>query len=162
MASLQNKDNRFKKKINSLSYKERNSDVILFITMGNYDDDINNHIIEWEGQSNNKLDYLILDNDKSIYIFYRKKNLSEYFYLSKVKYKKIITQRTETQKLKVKFTMEKISWPLDSNPMIEIYDYENEGGHSAQKYKMNCFNKLNLIPKGNWQSGIMEGIQSYV
>ena len=133
MSSLQNKDNEFKKKINSLSYEERNSVVILFITMGNYDDDINNHIIEWEGQSSNKLDPLILDDDKCKYIFYRKNIGSLYYYLGKVIHKEIITQRSEIQKLKVKFTMEKISWPLDTNPIIEMYDYENEGGHSAQK-----------------------------
>ena len=95
--------------MSSLQSKYRYSSLVLFITNGNYDDYINNNIIEWEGQNSKTNDHLIFDDDKCIYIFYRKKTGSLYCYLGKVIHKEIITQRSEIQKLKVKFTMEKIS-----------------------------------------------------
>lgn len=53
--------------------------------------------------------------------------------------------------------MEKENLPINIDTIADIYDYNTQNGHKFQKYKMDCFNKLNLIPTGNWCSGIMEG-----
>tara|TARA_B100000795_G_C22789442_1_gene436174 strand:- start:575 stop:1039 length:465 start_codon:yes stop_codon:yes gene_type:complete len=146
--------------------------TVLFLTNGvitsncgtNYDykdgiyNNINNNdtFVRWSGQKKNNItDNLVLEKE-NIHIWYRKTN-NRYRYLGKVK-KKIIFQRRDNQNiLIVDLFIEKENLSLNIDILADTYNYKMENGHKFQKYKMDCFRKLNLIPNGNWCSGIMEG-----
>lgn len=114
--------------------------------------------VRWSGQlTNKKTDELILDEQTIKHIWNRKHN-GQYKYLGSVKEQIVFQPRTIKGILVVDLFIEKQSIPIEINTVAEIYDYERENGHKFQKYKMDCFRKLNLIPKGNWCSGIMQGI----
>ncbi len=150
-----------------------NKTTVLFLTNGviksdsgyiyDYKDGIydgrNNGItfVRWSGQERQKAtDKLILNRD-NIHIWYRKQN-EQFKYLGKVKTKQIMKPRNNTNVLVVDLYVEKDDLSLDYNTIADVYNYEREGGHKFQKYKMDCFKKLNLKPLGNWCSGIMEGV----
>ena len=93
-----------------------------------------------------------------IHIWHRKKR-GKYKYLGKVKEKIIFQLRNDNNILVVDLFIEKNNLSIEINTEAPKYLYENfEGSHKFQKYKMNCFNLLNLKPVGNWCSGIMKGI----
>ena len=150
-----------------------NNHTILFLTDGkiismdgeiyDYKDGIYDNrngddtFVRWSGQKkNDKTDNLVLKKDH-IHIWYRKKN-NNYKYLGKVKEKLVFQPRNTQNILVVDLFIEKENLSININTEAEIYNYKTERGHKFQKYKMDCFKKLNLIPKGNWCSGIMEGI----
>ena len=152
-----------------------NNQTILFITNGsiqstngikyNYHDGIYNNIINgdlfirWSGQKkNSSTDTLILDRS-NIHIWYRdKKDSNQYKYYGKVKNKEIYNTRDNENNLVVDLFIDKVNINIDFGTLADIYDYESNHQHKFTKYKMDCFNKLNLKPIGNWCSGIMEGI----
>tara|TARA_Y100000590_G_C15744805_1_gene1021564 strand:- start:6621 stop:7088 length:468 start_codon:yes stop_codon:yes gene_type:complete len=153
-----------------------NRHTILFITNesvigtnGNvyeYKDGIYNNrnndetFIRWSGQiKNDGTDKLVLDRE-NIHIWSRYNRKKQYKYEGKVKDKMIFKLRDDQNTLIIDLFIEKQNVPININSISEIYDYKNEGGHKFQKYKMDCFTKLNLKPEGNWCSGIMEGIPS--
>ena len=148
-------------------------ETILFITnnvmkMNNntydYKDGIYNNItnnetyIRWSGQKKNKsTDKLILNKD-NIHIWYRSSKRNKYEYYGKVKNKNIVKHRKNDDNLIVDLFVEKVDLPILYGTIADEYDYINNDDHQFTKYKMDCFQKLHLIPKGNWCSGIMEGI----
>ena len=77
--------------------------------------------------------------------------------MGKVKKKIIFQPRNNNNILVVDLFIEKENLPINIGTIANIYDYKTQNGHKFQKYKMDCFTKLNLIPSGNWCSGIMEG-----
>ena len=116
-----------------------------------------NTFVRYSGQKKQKAtDNLILDRD-IIHIWCRKHN-GQFKYLGRVTTKRIIKPRDNENTLVVDLFVEKDELSLDYNTTAEVYNYEKEGGHKFQKYKMDCFRKLNLTPIGNWCSGIMEGV----
>ena len=124
---------------------------------GIYDNRNNNDtFVRWSGQKKNNItDNLVLEKEH-IHIWHRK-NHNRYRYLGKVK-KKIIFQLRDNQHiLVVDLFIEKENLLINIGTLADKYNYNIENGHKFQKYKMDCFIKLNLTPSGNWCSGIMEG-----
>ena len=147
--------------------------TVLFITNraiisknGTYDykdgiyDNRNNRtdsFIRWSGQKkNSKTDNLVLEKE-DIHIWYRNKT-NKYRYMGKVKKKILVQPRDNDNILIVDLFIEKDNLEINMDTIADIYDYETNKGHKFQKYKMDCFTKLNLIPTGDWCSGIMEGM----
>ena len=124
---------------------------------GIYDNRNNNDtFVRWSGQkTNSKTDNLVLEKG-DIHIWHRKAN-NKYNYLGKVKKKIIFQPRNNSNILVVDLFIEKENLPINIGTIANIYDYKTQNGHKFQKYKMDCVTKLNLIPSGNWCSGIMEG-----
>jgi hypothetical protein len=113
--------------------------------------------VRWSGQKkNSKTDNLVLEKE-DIHIWYRNK-IPKYRYMGKVKKKKLVQPRDNDNILIVDLFIEKDHLEINMETIADIYDYNTNKGHKFQKYKMDCFTKLNLIPIGNWCSGIMEGM----
>lgn len=130
---------------------------------GIYDNRINQEtFIRWSGQLNNKSsDKLVLDRS-NIHIWNREKG-KNFKYLGKVKEKLVFQKRDSVDKkvlildLFLESNISKYN-TLQIGTIAPIYDYKkNSNDHLFMKFKMECFNLLNLKPKGNWCCGIMEG-----
>ena len=117
-----------------------------------------NGFMRWKApKKNTAYDQHILTNN-NIHIWHRSKNGCPYKYLGKVNNKKIYQERRDEQLMIVDLYFDTKNSTIPLYTVSEIYDYRANDTHKFTKYKMDCFTKLNLRPKGNWCSGIMEGI----
>lgn len=148
-----------------------NRHTLLFITNGvqeynggevyNYNDGIyknilnNEYLVIWNGQKKGRQDKLVEDRE-NIHIWFRENKRLQFCYLGKVNNKLILNHRNEENLLQIQFKVDTENCQINSGTLAD----DLGKGSSYQRFKKDCFVKLNLHPVDNYYaSGIKEGIE---